>query len=415
MGDLVLYDTPAGRKRPFRPRRGKAVKVFTCGPSVYRRQHIGNYRTFLYEDILVRYLAYRGFRVERTLVYTDIEDKALAEADEQDTTLKRLTDDVLKHFNKESRLLRLAPPTHTPRSSTTIDEAVSIIQRLVEKGNAYWHQGNVYFDPLSIEGFGKIYGLDLSKWPKKTRRFHQDTYPGNRWNRGDFILWHGCGKDTPFCWETALGDGYPSWNVQDPAMIAATLGAEIDIHCGGVDNLIRHHDYTRAVMKAYSGKELANYWLHGEHLTVEGRKMSKSRGNILYPEDVLDKRCRPHHLRYFLTAIRHYRRTLDYTETDIMQAANDLDALRADVKALGEKTKKDGPSSSKANRHLQKLQGDFESGMDDDLGVPNAVDSIRRNVAALAREKRKGNLARDDAKKAIASLENIDDVLCFLY
>lgn len=415
MGDLVLYDTSSDAKRPFKPREKTTVTIFTCGPSVYRRPHIGNYRTFLYEDILVRYLAYKGYRVERTLVYTDIEDKALAEADERGTTLKRLTNEVLSHFKKESRMLRLTPPTHTPRSSTTIDEAVAIITRLIEKGHAYWHDGNVYFDPLTIDDFGRVYGLDLTTWPKKKRRFHQDTYPGNRWNRGDFILWHGCGRDTPFCWETDLGEGYPSWNVQDPAMLLATLGDEIDIHCGGVDNLYRHHDYTRAVLKAYTGKEPARYWMHGEHLIVAGRKMSKSAGNVLYPEDVLDKTRHAHHLRYFLTGRAHYRKKLNYTKKHYKQSSEELDEIRTEIHALHGRTNKERTSPSKAKNVLKKIPADFEAAMDDDLDVPKAVASVRKNLASLVKESQAGKLGKNDAVASMEALGKVDEVLRFLF
>ena len=178
-------------------------------------------------------------------------------------------------------------PERIPRSSTSVEQAVYLIRKLLEKGCAYRHKGDIFFDPLKFEGFGKLFRLDMSKWPKTRKRFKQDTYPGRRWNLGDFILWHGCRKGDKVCWDTEIGRGRPSWNIQDPAMISETMGYSLDIFCGGIDNLYRHHDYNIAVMESVSGKELSRYWLHGQHVLVGGKKMSKSLHNIVYPEDLL--------------------------------------------------------------------------------------------------------------------------------
>ncbi len=226
-GDLYLTNTLARKKERFRPFQGRKVKMFTCGPSVYRRPHLGNYRTFLFEDVLVRYLGYLGYEVHRVINFTDVEDKSLAEAKEQGMTVEALTEPVADRFYRESALLRMKLPEEIPRSSTVVKEAVDLIETLVRKGYAYRHGQDIFFDPLKVKGFGKLFGLDMGRWPTERRRFRRDTYPGRRWNLGDFILWHGCSSgDSAAQWETRIGRGRPAWNIQDPAAIVKHLGAQ---------------------------------------------------------------------------------------------------------------------------------------------------------------------------------------------
>lgn len=310
---LKLYNTMSRKKEVFKPLEEKKVKMFTCGPSIYQRPHIGNFRSFLYEDVLHRYLEYLGYDVERVLNFTDVEDKAIAEAKKRGTTLTEVTNRAADKFFEDAKFLRVKPPTHNPRSSTTIDQAVHLIKVLLEKGYAYWHEGDVFYDPLEFKGFGKLYGLDMSRWPKKKRRFRKDTYTGTRWNLGDFILWHGYKEGDEVYWGTEIGRGRPAWNIQDAAIATKYLGFEMDISCGGVDNLYRHHDYTIAVAEAVSGREYARYWLHGEHLLVDGKKMSKSRGNIVYPDSLLEQGYSPEHIRCYLIC-GHYRKKMIHQE-----------------------------------------------------------------------------------------------------
>ena len=194
---LKLFNSLGKRMEAFVPANASVTNIFTCGPSVYQRSHIGNYRTFLFEDTLVRYLEYCGFRVTRGMNFTDIEDKALVEARRRGTTLRRLTDKNIGIFTKEMKQLRMKTPDYLPRASENVESAVEIIESLLRKGMAYRHGANIYFDPLKFPRFGILYGLDMRRWPKKKIRFHKDTYPGMRWNRGDFILWHGCTGGRP--------------------------------------------------------------------------------------------------------------------------------------------------------------------------------------------------------------------------
>ncbi len=405
-------------KETFRPRNEHEVKVFTCGPSIYRRPHIGNYRTFLYEDVLVRYLTFKGFEVDRVINFTDVEDKTISEATDKRQKMKELTEEVAKHFYHETKLLKIKLPPKIPSSSTSVDQAVKLIQKLVEKGFAYWHDGDVFFEPKKFKGFGKLFHLDMSNWPKNNVRFKKDTYNGNRWNRGDFILWHGHKEGDIAVWDTAIGRGRPSWNIQDPAMITENLGYEIDINCGGIDNIYRHHDYNIAVIESLSGKTYANYYLHGEHLIVDGKKMSKSAGNILYPDELNDEGTRPDHLRFFLTATKHYRTKLNFTFDRLKKRSEVLEAVRSEIESLTKgaagKSAKDNENNAKIDAIIDRLVPEFEERMEEDLNLPAAFDSVKANVHAIL-ELANGPLEKERRERLLAALKKTDEVFAFLF
>jgi cysteinyl-tRNA synthetase len=392
------------------------VKMYTCGPSTYQRAHIGNYRTFLYEDVLQRYLEYLDYKVTRLITLTDVEDKAIAQAKKENRTLEELTTQNEEEFFRDFELLKIKVPDYTVRASTVVDQAVNLIETLVEKGLAYWHKHegaeNTYFDPLKFEGFGKLAHLDMNRWPKKKRRFHKDTYPGTPWNRGDFILWHGCKKSESVCWETEVGAGRPTWNIQDAAMVTMYLGFNIDVACGGVDNLVRHHDYTIAVAEGASGREFARYWLHGAHLFVDGKKMSKSRGNVHYPADLLAKGFRKDHVRFFLI-YGQYRRKLNFTWEKLAETSQKLDAFKHMVEDI--ETVEAAGSSEKAKKLAARIVPGFEVHMDDDLGVKAAFDEVFSVVSALHELKEPGRLGSEDAKAAVANLRKVDSVLQVIF
>lgn len=405
---LRLLNTETGKLEEFMPFNDVKVKIYTCGPSIYLPPHIGNYRTFLYEDILLRYLEYQGYRVDRALNITDVEDKAIAEAKKEGTTLKELTHRNAKRFFKELKRLGAKLPGYTPRSSTSVEKAVEIIEALLKKGYAYRYKGSVYYDPLKFKGFGRLYGLDMGKWPKVKRRFHRDTYPGNRWNRGDFILWHGYREGDEVYWDTAIGKGRTAWNVQDPAMAMQSLGQKVDIYCGGVDNLFRHHDYVIAISEGFTGEQFARYWLHGEHLFVNGEKMSKSRGNIIYPQDLVKQGCGWQHLRFFLI-YGYYRKRLYFTHQKFENACNQLKEFKAMVNKL--QNRRTGKSTPETKKLITRLKKDFEANMNSDLQVKNAFDAMFKTISELISLAEKDRVSAEDARAAVNVLKDIDQVL----
>ncbi len=378
------------------------------------RPHIGNYRTFLYEDILQRYLEYLGFKVTRLMTLTDVEDKAIAEARKERVALEELTSRNETQLFKDFELLSIKVPDFAVRASMVVAQSAELVEALTQKGIAYWfpHEGriNAYFEPSKFKGFGKLAHLDMTKWPQKRRRFHKDTYPGTPWNRGDFIIWHGC-KPGDLCWETEIGKGRPAWNVQDAAIVTTHLGFHIDIAAGGIDNLVRHHDYTIAIAESVSGNKFADYWLHGAHLLVDGSKMSKSKGNVLYPDELSD-RSGGDAVRFFLLG-RHYRKRLNFTQKKFAAAAERLGDFKRIVADL-QKADSDDPSRKVAEIAGEITRG-FEESMNNDLDVERACKCLFAAMSSIDALRQKGRLNGGDAASVLEALQRVDRVLKFIF
>jgi cysteinyl-tRNA synthetase len=404
---LRLFNTFSRKMGTFHPIRKDLVTVFTCGPSVYQRAHIGNFRTFLFEDILVRYLEYSGYKVKRGLIFTDIEDKAVLEALRKHTSVKQLADKNVREFLAEMELLRMKVPDYLPKASESVQQAVEIIGQLIERKIAYWHKGNVYFDPLKFKGFGKLFGLDMSKWPVKKVRFHKDTYPGIRWNLGDFILWHGYKKGEKAYWDTGIGRGRPSWNIQDPAMISRFFNETLSIYCGGVDNLYRHHDYTLAILESIRPYPMARYWLHCHHLYVKSQKMSKSKGNIYYTDMLTREGYSMQEVRFFLIC-RHYRKSLNFSWKAMEIKANKLRGLKRRVNALNEKAASKSARGSSYSREIKEV---FSHAMDNDLHVEEAFDRVHEAVLGIDIH----SISHAEASGIINALRGVDEVLQVIF
>jgi cysteinyl-tRNA synthetase len=379
------------------------------------RPHIGNYRTFLYEDILQRYLEYLGCKVTRLMTLTDVEDKAITEARNANGTLEELTNRNETQLFKDFEFLKIKAADYTVRASTAVDQAAELVKVLRERGIAYWypHDGrmNAYFEPSKFEGFGKLAHLDMSKWPKRKRRFHKDTYPGTPWNRGDFVIWHGC-KKGDVCWDTDIGRGRPAWNLQDAAIVTEHLGFHVNIAAGGIDNLVRHHDYTLAVVESVSGTSFADFWLHGAHLLVEGSKMSKSKGNVIYPDDLTTNGYCGEHIRLFLIH-KHYRKRLNFTRRKFEEIAKRLNVFKKHVSNL-EKANAKSPSAQ-GKKLVLKITSDFEESMNSDLDVNTAFNNIYRTVFRLDALRRGEKLGAEDAALALKALKRADTVLKVIF
>jgi cysteinyl-tRNA synthetase len=310
-------------------------------------------------------------------------------------------------------LLRIKLPEYCPKASESVEEAVGIIKHLLKYKKAYWYKKNVYFDPLTFSRFGKLYGLDMSKWPSKKKRFHLDTYPGMQWNLGDFILWHGYRKGDKYYWHTAIGKGRPSWNVQDPSMISKHFHETLSIYCGGVDNLYRHHDYTLAILESVRKYPMARFWLHCQYLTVNGQKMSKSKGNILYIDSLKKRGFSNAEIRFFLT-YGQYREKINYSDRQICLAVDKLRDLRNRIGTIEKRSKKRYATrhlSSKGKTKCLQMKRIFSDHMDNDLNVRNAFDGVSSIILGLDID----NLGPADALLMIKTLMEIDEVFKFLF
>lgn len=410
---LRIYNTLTRQVEPFTPLTPGELKMYTCGPSTYQPAHIGNYRTFLYEDVLQRYLEYLYYKVTRLMTLTDVEDKAIIQAKKEHLTIEQLTQKNEAVFFKDFELLGIKKPDYPVRASQAVDQAAALTAKLVASGHAYWytHQGvkNAYFDPLKFSGFGKLSRLDMSKWPKRRRRYHKDTYPGTPWNMGDFIIWHGCGLEH-VCYKTAIGSGRPAWNIQDAAIVTKYMGYSIDIACGGIDNLVRHHDYNIAIAESASGRQFARYWLHGGHLYVNGEKMSKSLGNVLYVGDVVAKGFSGAQLRFYLI-YGGYRDELDFTFEKLSEASKRLELLRGMV---GDLQKAQQPRDScRGDSYVGRLTAEFEAHMNNDLDVRGAFDTLTETVTGI--HKKLGTLPMEEIENVVSDLRRIDSVFRCLF
>lgn len=414
---LTLTNTLSRQKELFRSRETGVARIFTCGPSTYRRPHIGNYRSFMYEDLLVRYLEYLGYTVHRVINFTDVEDKTVSEAAEAGESIQAITGAVQDHFFQETELLKIKLPPRIPRATESVDTAVRMIQKLVSDGHAYEHEGKYYFRPATARNFGRLYGLDLRRMPKRSVRFGFDTYEGRRWNLGDFVLWHPEDKGGVMpegsSWDTEIGRGRPGWNIQDPAMIVENLGNQIDIQCGGIDNLFRHHDYNIAVMEAYTGADFANVFLHGEHLFIDGEVMSKSAGNVTYPEHLLAQGYEARHLRYVLMSV-HYRTRMNFTAEAMAEAAAFVDSLRDRIASVLDSTAipehAAGLPELPHDHPAIQLVTAFEAHMGDDLSAANALAAVDEVLTAT-----ESATPDESARVHLAqAIRNIDEVLQIL-
>ncbi len=413
---LELHNNLTLKTEVFKSTEAMKVKMYTCGPSTYQRAHIGNYRTFVFEDILQRYLEYSGYKVTRLMTLTNIEDKAIASAEAANLTVEELTNRNESVLFRDFEKLRIKRPDYSIRASTIVDQAVNLIKVLMEKDIAYKynHLGaeNVYFDPLKFSGFGKLAHVDLKRWPKRRRRFHLDTYPGMPWNRGDFVLWHGCRDSDKVCWETDLGRGRPAWNIQDAAIVTKHLGFCIDVACGGIDNLVRHHDYTLAVAEFVSGKPFARCWLHGGHLYVDGKKMSKSSGNVLYLEDLADKGCTEEQIRFFLI-YGDYRKRRNFTWQNLAKTSRKLNDFRNATEKL--RKAKSQESSLKAKTLAHRVPATFSKFMNKDLDLKGAFDAIHELVGKLQELAFDGELGIQEADAVVADLREVDRVFQVIF
>ncbi len=408
---LRLFNTLSGQTETFKPQEDKLVKMYTCGPSTYQPAHIGNYRTFVFEDVLQRYLEYLGYKVVRVMTLTDVEDKSIAQAKKENLSVEELTRKNEAWFFEEFEFLRIKKPDFSVRASTTVDQAVNLIDKLVEKGVAYWYTykgaRNAYFDPHKFAGFGKLAHLDISKWPKRKRRFHKDTYPGTPWNKGDFILWHGCEENV--CWNTRFGRGRPAWNLQDAAIVTKHLGFSIDVACGGIDNLVRHHDYTLAIAEAVSGEQFSKFWLHGAHLFVNGDKMSKSKGNVIYLKNLSEKGFKGDQIRFFLS-YGCYREKIDFTYEKFAEVTRKLDSFKRLVEDLQKLNSATTTNSNEELRTLvESIPSSFEAKMNNNLDVKGAFDKLYEIIGKLHENKEK--LSRKDVQDILQNLRKVDYVL----
>jgi cysteinyl-tRNA synthetase len=387
---LRLYNTLTQQVEPFVPQDGQTVRMYTCGPTVYHYVHIGNLRTFTFQDLLRRWLRARGFTLNHVMNITDVEDKIIRSAMAQNKTLREYTEVYEKAFIEDMATLRLEQPERLVRATEHINEMVEAIETLTEKGFTYQSDGSVYYRIAKFPTYGRLSRLDFGGM-KAGARVDVDEYDKD--DARDFVLWKSKKEGEP-SWPTPIGDGRPGWHIECSVMAMKYLGETLDIHAGGIDLTFPHHENEIAQSEAITGKPFAKFWLHAEHLIVEGQKMSKSLGNFYTLRDLIDKGYSPEIIRYLLISVP-YRNKLNFTFDGLKAAATSIDRirnfkLRIDTERFGE-----GKSEAVEERSRVAEQR-FEDSLDDDLNTAEALAAVFEyvrdaNSAMDSGEYREGN------------------------
>ena len=387
--------------------------MYACGPTVYGYPHIGNYRAYVFEDLLRRYLEYKGYKVTLVMNITDVDDKTIEASDGDKTKLASITRRYEKAFKKGLSLLNVKKANVYPRATDTIDEMVELIETLLEKGFAYKaDDDSVYFsiDKYSKYGKGNLIQLNPDAM-RAGERISEDEY--DKESIRDFVLWKAWKEeDGDIYWESSLGKGRPGWHIECSAMSMKYLGEELDIHCGGVDNIFPHHENEIAQSEAASGKKFVKQWMHCAHLIYEGEKMSKSLGNIILLEDLI-KKYSPEAIRLALLST-HYRSQLDLTDKKLKEAENTIAKIRnfyEDMNSIKKASEISGMSSKELSPEYELK---LEEALDDDLNISKAISVIfgLMKGAYILRDENK--LGENEASRLVGQLERIDDILGIL-
>ncbi len=399
---LKLYNTLSSNKEEFHPIERGVVRFYTCGPTVYDYAHIGNFRTFVFQDLLRRYLCYRQYQVIHIMNITDVDDNTIQNAREQQMSLKDYTTKYTEAFLKDCEMLRIQLPDIMPRATEHISEMVALIRRLEEKGYTYRKEGSIYFSISRFADYGKLSKTDFSGAQAGAR---VDTDKYDKENARDFVLWKAKREGEDF-WETEIGPGRPGWHIECSAMSMKYLGESFDIHCGGVDLIFPHHENEIAQSECATDKPFVRYWIHPEFLIVEGEKMSKSLGNYFTLRDLLSQGHSPEAIRYLLLSV-HYRKPLNFTADGLRQAQASIQRLDDFVMRMQEKTDT-GVASPGFAAEVQAARENFQEAMDDDLNTSAALAAIFDFVRSAYQKESQNLLSGSDGRVALEFLREID-------
>ncbi len=402
---IRLQDTLTGTTRPFVP-LGDVVGVYSCGPTVYGPVHIGNFRSFLFADLLVRHLRWRGYTVRWVMNVTDVDDKIIRGAAAAGIGIGELSDRHLAGFLTEAATLRMTTPDVLPRATEHIERMVELIQTLLDRGNAYrTDDGSIFFRIASWPAYGRLAKLD----PEQLRvgeRVEADEYAKD--DVRDFAVWKGPKPGEP-SWDTAIGPGRPGWHIECSAMSMAHLGPSLDIHTGGIDLIFPHHEDEIAQSEAATGQPFVGTWLHCAHLQMSGSKMAKSTGNIARASELLTAGVSPRALRYALISV-HYRASLNYTDDSLGAAAAAVARLDTALAAL-ESYQEDRPDDPTMTTLLDGARTAFGDALDDDLNISEGLAAVFDLVRELNRRVEARTMSSADARAAAATLRDLDMVL----
>jgi len=368
--ELTFFNTLTRQEEAFRPLEQGHVRLYTCGPTVYNIVHIGNFRTFLFEDVLRRTLRAFDYRVTHVMNLTDIDDKTIRGASAEGVALREFTDRYIEAFFEDLDTLCAERAEHYPRATEYVPQMVGLVQRLGARGHTYELDGSTYFRIASFPGYGKLSGIDPER-VMPGARVDADEY--EKEDVRDFVLWKAAREGEP-CWDTLIGRGRPGWHLECSAMSMDLLGETFDIHTGGVDNIFPHHENEIAQSEGATGKPFVRTWLHAEHLVVEGQKMAKSLGNFYTLRDLLERGHEPLAIRYLLISVP-YRQKLNFTADGLHAAAVNVDRIANTLRRLGNAPAAEGEGDLGAN-DVDAFVEEFNSALADDLNTARALAAL---------------------------------------
>jgi len=403
---IYFYNTLSHQKEEFKPLENGEVKLYTCGPTVYNFAHIGNYRAFIFEDLLRRYLRFRGFHVVQVMNITDVDDKIIVAANRQGIKIEEFTEPYRQAFMQDLETLGVEPAEHYPRATEHISAMVALIETLQKQGSAYrTEDGSIYFKVAEFPRYGQLAHLNITEM-RRGDRVANDTYEKEEIR--DFALWKAWKpEDGPVFWETSLGKGRPGWHIECSAMSMKYLGHHFDIHTGGVDNIFPHHENEIAQSESATGEKFVNYWLHCEFLLMNDEKMSKSLGNIVYLRDLIEKGYHPDAIRLTLLGT-HYRQKLNFTFEKLEESGKIITRLRDFKKTLAGEF----PTGDlRIEKFVQKCETEFTTALGDDLNISNALAALFTLMHEINSYRQTNQLSKADAQSLDAFLARIDSVL----
>jgi len=366
---LQFFNTNSKRKEKFNPISNEIVKIYTCGPTVYNTAHIGNFRTFLFEDLLKRFLIYKGYNVYHVMNITDVDDKTIKKAKRDKKIFQELTSKYLAQFMDDIEFLKIIPADIYPKATDHIEEMIEMITNLQKDEIAYLSKDNsVYFDLSKDKGYGRLINFNQSEL-KHTERVINDEYSKD--NPQDFSLWKSwTNEDGDIFWNSPWGKGRPGWHIECSAMSIKYLGEHFDIHCGGVDNIFPHHENELAQSISVTGKPFVNYWMHSEHLHLKGDKMSKTQGNFFTIPDLISKGFLAEEIRFVMLSA-HYRTKLTFSLEQCLESRSAIQRISSLYNRL--------KNFSNGNLDKFKLPSEYDNfilALDNDLDTPKAFASF---------------------------------------
>ncbi|HDP95457.1 MAG TPA: cysteine--tRNA ligase [Candidatus Aminicenantes bacterium] len=400
---LRVFNTLTSQKERFVPIASPAVGFYTCGPTVYDFAHLGNFRSYVAEDLIKRYLTYRGFRVRHVMNITDIDDKTIRKAQSENQPLNVVTERYIQAFYQDIKTLNILPADVYPRATQHIPHMQAMVDALLQHGHAYRQENSVYFRISSFPEYGRLSNLNPESL-QSGRGEDSDEY--DKENARDFVLWKGYRENEPW-WDFHVGKGRPGWHLECSAMSMAYLGNHFDIHMGGVDNIFPHHENEIAQAECATGEPFVNYWLHIQHLIVDGEKMSKSLGNFFTLRDLVTKGHDPLSIRYLLLST-HYRKLLNFTFSALDQADRTRKRLQDFLFCLDAKEFPAGGTPGFMSE-VADWEQRFRNEMDDDFNISGALGVFFEFIHAANR--RLGTLLKQDIQTIRETVGRINSVL----